>query len=194
MKTYLFNVPKKLSAVLLVLFFLGPLQGCMYYYKVQTANKVTSQGIKVYNSLDKYLILHQGDSAWHLSALGIADNSISGKLSVLPENRYKFQTTKPTGGTRYRNTKKYNESIVLDEVHLYMQDSVVPTLHSGNTILIAYSSIQKAEIYVKDKGKTTASWLIPAIGGPILLVGIPALIIGISINQGGLGISIQGGL
>ncbi|MGA2823500.1 MAG: hypothetical protein ABSE72_08250 [Bacteroidales bacterium] len=178
---------RRIVATFLALLFLSLLQGCMYYYKVQTANKVTSQGFKVYNSLDKYFILHQGDSAWQLSKVGITDNTLTGDLTVLPGNRYKFRTTKPTGGNRYKNTKKNDESYVLDEVHLYLQDSLVPKQHPGNNIPIAFSSIKKAEVYKKAKGRTNASWLIPSIGGPVLVGGILGAIIGISINQNGIG-------
>jgi hypothetical protein len=172
---------------LLALILLSPMHSCRYYYEVQNSNKVTQEGMKVYRALDKYLILHQGDSAWHINTEGLADNSFSGTLSALPANRYKFLTTKPVGGTRYRNTKKHEESYVLDEVHLYMQDSHVPNSHPVDNMPIAYSSIQKVEVYVKDKGKTRASWMIPSIVGAVLLVGIPVLIVGISINQDGIG-------
>ena len=162
-------------AVLAMAFLLlGSLQGCMFYYKVQTVGSVTPPEVKRYDSLDKYIILHQRDKAWHLSQPLISDNTLYGKLSVLPENRYKFKTTNPAGGNRYRKNKKTNESFVLEEVHLYVSDSVVPVKWDSGGIKIAFAKIQHAEVYVKAKGRTSASWLVPAIGGTVLIGGVVA--------------------
>ncbi len=155
----------------IALLLLCSLQGCMFYYKVQPVSKVTPQDVKKFDSLNKYIILHQRDKAWHLTKPLVSDNTLSGKLSVLPENRYKFQTTKPTGGNRYKNSRIPNESYVLEEVHIYVSDSVVPENYDGGSIKIAFSKIQNAEIYVKAKGRTTASWLVPALGGAVFVGG-----------------------
>jgi hypothetical protein len=193
MKTHLLKFTRKFFSVFLAVIFLILIQGCMYYYKVQTANKVNSNGFKVYTALDKYIILHQGDSAWHLSGIGFTDNVITGNLSVLPADRYKFRTTKPKGGTRYKDTKKNNEYIVLDEVHLYMKDSLVPMLHPGNSILISCSSVKSAEIYIKDQRKTRDSWLLPAIGGSLLGFGVLGVIVISASGSRGGGASVEMG-
>jgi len=177
MKNYFLTRTRKVVFTFLVLIFLGFLQGCMFYYKVQTVNKVTPQEIKKYDSLNKYLILHQGDSAWHLYKPGITNNMLSGELFVLPDYRLKFQTTDPKGGNRYKNTRGNDESCVLDEVHLYVYDSLVTKLHSGENIQIAFSAIKKAEVYKKAKGRTTVSWLVPAIVIPLMTVGLVAGIV-----------------
>jgi hypothetical protein len=148
------------------------LQSCMYYYKVQTVSKVTPQEVKKYDSLKKYIIVHQKDKAWHLSQALISENTLYGKLSVLPENRYKFLTTKPTRGNRYIKKKEPNELYVLEEVHLYVSDSVVPEKYDSGSIKVAFSNIQNAEVYVKAKGRTNASWLVPAIAGSVLGVSV----------------------
>ena len=147
-------------------------QSCMFYYKVQTVSKVTPQEVKKYDSLKKYVILHQRDKAWHLSQALISENTLYGKLSVLPENRYKFLTTKPTRGNRYIKKQEPNELYVLEEVHLYVSDSVVQAHFDSGSIKIAFSKIQHAEVYVKAKGRTSASWLVPAIAGSVLGVSV----------------------
>lgn len=169
-KTHLDKI--KPAALAIAFLLLGSLQGCMFYYKVQTVSQVTPPEVKKYDSLDKYIILHQRDKAWHLSQTLISDNTLSGKLTVLPENRYKFLTTKPNQGNRYVKNKKSNETYVIEEVHLYLSDSVVPIKYDSGSIKIAFSKIQKAEVYVKAKGRTNASWLVPAIGGSVLVGGI----------------------
>lgn len=174
MKTLLDKIQSLCIAIVLLL--LGSLQGCMFYYKVQAVSKVTPQEVKKYDSLNKYIIMHQRDKAWHLSQPLISDNTLYGKLSVLPENHYKFLTTKPTGGNRYIKNKQPNESHVIEEVHLYVLDSVVPEKYDSGSIKVAFSKIQNAEVYVEAKGRTNASWLVPAIGGPALFVGIIAIV------------------
>jgi hypothetical protein len=177
--THMIHVVRTIMA----LAFLSSLQGCMYYYKVQTVRPVTEKKMKEYDSLNKYLILHQGDSATHLSNLWVDGNTLSGNLSVLPENRLKYKTTDTTKGNRYRNTSKHDETFVLKEVHLYITDSLVPNVFSGDRIRLEYSKIDKAEIYKKDKGRTAVSWIIPA-ASPFILVGILLGIIAISGGPG----------
>jgi hypothetical protein len=183
MKKHLLTSMKNAGYTLLALIFLCSFQGCRYYYKVQTVNRVTPHDIKKFDSLNKYLILHQGDSAWHLSEPGIADNTLSGNLSVLPKNHLKYKTTKTHGGNRYIKRKAPYEGCVIGEVHLYLQDSVSPKISPGDSIRIALSNIGRAEVYKKAKGRTTASWLIPAFGVPALGVAVVAIII---VASGGL--------
>lgn len=170
LKTHLDKI--KPAALVMAFLLLGSLQGCMFYYKVQTVSQVTPSEVKKYDSLNKYIILHQRDKAWHLSQTLISDSTLYGKLSVLPENRYKFLTTKPNQGNRYVKNENSNESYVLDEVHLYIPDSVVSEKYDSGSIKMAFSKIQNAEVYVKAKGRTSASWLVPAIGGTVLVGGI----------------------
>ncbi len=162
------------------------LQSCMYYYKVQTVSKVTPQEVKKYDSLKKYIIVHQKDKAWHLSQALISENTLYGKLYVLPENRYKFLTTKPTRGNRYIKKKEPNELYVLEEVHLYVSDSVIQEQFDTGAIKIAFPKIQHAEVYVKAKGRTNTSWLVPGIGGPLLVGGVVGAITASYINSNGL--------
>ena len=176
MKSYFLTGTYKAVSALMALIFLSPFQGCMFYYKVQTLNKVTPQEIMKFDSLGKYLVLHSSDSAYHLTYPAINDNTLSGDLSVLPDVRRKYITTKSHGVNRYKNTKEHDESCVLNEVHLYVNDSLVPKQHAGKTSQISCSAIQKTEIYQKDKRKTTASWLVPALVC-IPLIGAGVLII-----------------
>jgi hypothetical protein len=161
----------KAITITVVLILLASLQGCKFYYNVQTVKPVEANSIRQYDSLNKYFILHQGDSAWHLSQVNIADNMLSGVVSVLPFTHVKYKTTKPKGGTRYKNTRQNSESCVLEEVHLYLMDSVFSTIKTGDSINLDYSVFTKADVYLKDKGKTTASWLIPAFSVMGVVVG-----------------------
>jgi hypothetical protein len=179
--------PGRLIAIFLLLLSMTLFQGCKFYYKVQTINKVTMQKIKKYDSLNKYLILHQADSAWHLSDPGYNDNMVYGKLCNLPDDHLKYLTTSsdPEEGNRYKKNKKNDESAVLTEVHLYLKlkDTLVPKFAAGDSVRITYSAIQKADEYNKNKARTLASWLMPGIGVPLLIGGIVAILYVVAINN-----------
>jgi len=172
---------KKLVLTIILLSFL---QGCMYYYKVQTVKPVQFNDIKLYDSLNKYLILHYGDSAWHIYGLEFTANALSGKISDLPENHLKFKTTKTDRGNRYHKDFDSNESNVLEEVHLYLQDSLFSEINVNDSIKIDFSTISKAEVYKKAKGRTLSSWLVPIFGVPIIATGILTIIVVITISNG----------
>lgn len=142
------------------LLFLGTLSGCGYYYKVQTVTRVTPQNIKTCDSLNKFLILHQGKSVWHLSDPGVSDSMLSGTLTMLPGNCQQYKTNHPKKTNRY---KRDDRILVLSQVHLYLQDSLVPEFKTGDYAKIDFSAISKAEIYIKAKGRTTASWIVPIV-------------------------------
>jgi hypothetical protein len=143
----------------------------MRYYKVRPIEKVTQQEIGTFEFQDKYFILHQGDSAWHLTGLKYDNQKLSGDLSILPGNHWKYLSTSPEGGNRYRRNNTVDESDLLTEVHLYLADTVIPAFTVGDQIRIAYSAISKAEAFVKAKGRSTVSWVVPAVVTPILILG-----------------------
>ncbi len=162
------------------------LMGCMSYYKVQRENQVSKNTFDKFNFQKKYLIVHSDDFAWHIADQKISPEAISGMLTVLPANRYNYTSTKIVGGTRYKNTVKHDESYVLDEVHLYLNGTQFPGIKTGNNIAIPYSEIIKTEVYTKDKGKTNASWLIPGIGIPVVVIVIAAIILSSHVDVGSI--------
>ena len=152
---------KKMTAGSIILLFLVFFQGCKYYYRVQTIDKVSAQNIKTCDSLNKFMILHQEKSAWQLSGYTVNDKMLSGNLSVLPGNCQQYKTTKSKGGNRYR---KDDRIVVLNQVHLYLNDTMVPKFTTGDEVKIDFSAIHKAEIYVKAKGRPGAEFCAPYHG------------------------------
>jgi hypothetical protein len=154
---------------MLAVFFLSSLQGCMNYYKAQTFKTVTAREIKKYDYENKYFIVHRDTLAWHLSGIEVNDESLAGNLSAVPAERSAYQITKPKGGHRYKGKDRYN---VLDQVHLYLQDSAALAIDSSGHIKVALTDIKKIEVYQKAKGRTTFSWVFP----PVLTVGVAAMV------------------
>jgi hypothetical protein len=133
----------------------------MYYYKAAVVNPVSSKEMVGYNTSGKYFILHQGSEAYQLSGVIISNEILNGNLTILPENRYKFRTTRTDKSNRYRNSTYRDETYVLNEVHLYLTDSVTRKLTAGTSVRLGMTEIARAEEYQKNKGKTSASWILP---------------------------------
>jgi hypothetical protein len=177
-----------MKRICLAILLLGTLQGCMFYYKVQTINPVTSDAINQYDSFNKYLILHDRDSVYHMSIIRyITDSSLLGYLNALPGTCSQYKTTKPHGGNRYHKDNEYDKDYILKQVHLYLLDSIVQISNVNERIEIPYQAIQKAEIYQKAKGLTFISWFIP-----ITLATLSSLIIISSIAMSNMTINLGG--
>jgi hypothetical protein len=141
------------------------LTGCSYYFKVETKTRVTAEDIRWADFDHKYMILHHGATALNLSKPEITDNMVSGNLSMLPNSRLQYKSTDPGRANRY---KKVDIDLIMDQVHVYLQDSILSEIQNGDNIKFDVSAIGKMETYQKAKGRTTASWVIPAIGGTVL--------------------------
>lgn len=173
MKNLILFVTNK-GIYVLAVFFLCSLQGCRCYYKAQTVKTVTAQEIKEYDSANKYIILHQDTMFWHLSRIEVNDESLAGILTVVPYGRRKYDITYAKGGHRYIREDRYN---VLDQVHLYLQDSVFMAIDSSGHYKVALTDIKKIEVYQKDSSRTTLSWWIPLglSGGLAVFILVKAL-------------------
>lgn len=70
---------------------------------------------------------------------------------------YRDQTRLRQMAVAFIGIVKKNESDVLEEVHLYISDSLFLPKPDGGSVQIVFSKIQLAEVYVKAGGRTTAS-------------------------------------
>jgi hypothetical protein len=172
---------KKRGIYLLAAFFLSSLQGCKFYYEAQTVKPVTAPEIGKYALENKYFILHQETKFWHLSGIEVNEESLAGNLSAdVPEERWGYEITDSKRSHRYIT---YDRIFVLDQVHLYLKDSAAPEIDSSGHIKVALTDIKTIDVYQKDKGRTLASWLIPAIAIPLAIF----VLIAASMNSGGGG-------
>jgi len=156
---------KYLKVVLMffVLCFIVSLQGCMQYYKVKKVSNVSSQEMEKFIAQKKFIIVHQDNLFMHLSNARMTEGELTGELVALNENQMKFKSTKPRGATRYKNTKKHKESYVTNEVHLYLENSVIQNFDSTKHVLIPLSKITKTDVYLTAEGRTTLSWIYPGL-------------------------------
>jgi hypothetical protein len=148
--------------------FLNLLTGC-HYYKVNRIQPVNNKAIDQVQ-LNKYIILHQGNEAWHLSNVSLNNdrNELIGTIEKLPLDHQYYMKTKVPGANRYKPSEG-NPTI---EVHIYTVEHAVK---NGIQFIIPLSAIVKIDIYEPDKGSTTASFILGGIGivaGVMVIIGI----------------------
>jgi hypothetical protein len=164
MKNLILSLTKNVI-YLLAAFFLISLQGCKFYYEAQTVKPATAREIGKFALENKYFILHRDTKFWHLSGIEVNDESLAGNLSAdVPEERWSYEITDSKRSHRYIT---YDRKFVLDQVHLYLKDSALPSIDSDGHIKVALTDIKKIDVYQKDKGRTLASWLIPIVVIPV---------------------------
>ena len=147
--------------------FMSMMNGC-YYFKVTKSAEPPRDVISKMQEKQKFIILHLDDKAWQFINITVNDESIEGTLSELAgHNRYK--SVNPDHSNRYLKRASSDESYVLDEVHIYV--SGYSEKESGK-ISLPIKDIQKIEVYDKDTGATTASWIFSALGVTIGVLGV----------------------
>ena len=148
--------------------FLNCTIGCGYFYKVQTEKDISKQKISEVNKPEKFIILQDGINAWHFSNLKFIGDTLTGNLDLnLGYHMNYLSPEKPEKPNRF---KKKNEPNVINEVHIYITDTI-PAISVTTSIPI--TSIQKIDIYNYDKKATKRSWVLGSLG----LVGAGLIIV-----------------
>ena len=168
----------KIVLMFFILCLMFSLQGCMQYYKVKKVSNVTAQEMEKFIAKKKFIIVHQDSVYRHLSNARMTDGVLMGELVNLTENQMKFKSTKPKGATRYRNNSKHREKYVTNEVHLFLQKSVVKDFGSAKQVMIHLSDITYTDVYLIAEGRSTMSWIAPGvISGGVLTIGAIYLVL-----------------
>jgi len=161
------------------LIILSLLSGCMYYFKLQSLNNVSSEELKEYNSSNKYFILHQGKYAWNLRNILVSDDYFSGNLRELPVEHLRYLTVDKSKKNRYKKNAPPYMSSMLNEVHIYYNDTLIK-FDTGDSVIINFSSISKVEVYQEDKTATRTSWALPAVLIPVASTALVITIIALT--------------
>lgn len=169
MKKLICFLSKGLLAVTLIFSSLG----CKQYYRVSKVNSVSARDIASYIANNKFIVIHQNNSARRLFNPDLSENILYGSLINLNANNLKYKTTKSEGKNRYRKTINIDESEVLNEVHLFLSGPLIENFEKASLVKIPLSEIVFADIYHKDKKATLISWggtaLLGTIGGFVLI-------------------------
>ncbi|HRI20554.1 MAG TPA: hypothetical protein PLA68_06350 [Panacibacter sp.] len=153
------------------------LTGCSNYYKATNTDKnMVAQSVSTQQYQYRYFILRNGGSAYNMSNLLVSDDktTIHCHLEPLTQEHLLHLVNGRGGNKRYK--KNVMESGVLNEVHIYIPtDSAAK---SGSDYTLALDKVEKIEVLEKDKGKTTASYVLGGVGiaiGIFTVVGLIAL-------------------
>jgi len=168
----------KSLSILLVLAFLNMLGGCRNYYKVTTSIDPVANVINAQQSEAKFIILHFGDQAWEFSDIIVTETTVAGIINELQGHEY-YKTTLPDKANRYMtsNSEDKDEREVINEVHITVSEYTTP---GENQVSIALENIEKIEIYDKDVGTTTASWIFGGIGIGAGVLAVVAVIVALT--------------
>ncbi len=156
---------------IIVLFaFLNMLAGCSYYHvntlPVKSVDKTT-----LYNTLEqpRYFILHQGQHAWHMNNINVNEDKqeISCTTSDLPPDHLFYMSNKPKGVNRYHPKTQFP----IYEVHIYIDQYAEL---NDSLKIIPLGDVSKIEVYDKDAGATTASWVFGSFG---IVIGVLVVIL-----------------
>ncbi len=190
----LFHLYGRFVIVLPALFFLS----CANYFKVAHGPGVAAKPDSVIQANPhRYFILRMGPEALYMSHAKLSPDrkTLSCILDTLPEDHELYLHKGIHGNMRYRLGKP--DTVVLNEVHFYIPED--STARPGGPYTLDLARVQKVEILIKDKSRTTRSYIGGAVGITLGVLAVAAIIVAatktscpfISANDGS-GLVLQG--
>jgi hypothetical protein len=160
------SITKTIKYPALMLAVLIISQACHNYYKVLPGKKQTTQ--QTAQSLDslhnetRYFILRSGSESYAMTKMMLSadQKTISCMLDTVSFNHKLHFNLGPKRKLQYKKHDK-DDVAVLNEVHLF-----IPTDNSAQlgAYTLTLDKVQKIEVLVHDKKRTTDSYVIGAIG------------------------------
>lgn len=160
MKTIKFFSSKGVNSIisLIVLLSFLNLIACKNYYKV-TEVPNNKDVVVQFQKEKRYIILHQGNFAWHFKNLVIDEQKqeIEGKTEPVAPTHVFYKRTNPDKANRY----KLGEEDPLYEAHIFTSEYMEL---DSTTIRVPFTSINRIEVYDRDVGATTSSYVFGTLG------------------------------
>ena len=155
---------------------------CHSYYKTSAADDQSNNKAGNIDSLQsegRYFVLRTGDKAYHLKGIKLSadQKSFEAILEALSSDHGLHLTKGVNGRMRYQ--PRFPNLSVLNEVHLY-SSTPLGTNKIGSLVNVDLDKIEKIEVIEKDKGRTTSSYVIGAIGYTVGAVAIAGVIIALT--------------
>ena len=150
---------KILATVVILFTILLAFAACKNYYKISKNNISNPPGYSL-DSLekkDRYFVLRAGNNSYYMNniVLSADQKTLTASLDTLLLS-HMVHLGNGRGKMRYKNS----ESSVLNEVHLYVKD--IPGQFGNYTLSL--NDITKIEVLEKNKGRTTASYILGTLG------------------------------
>jgi hypothetical protein len=163
-------------AIISLIAFLNLVHGC-YYYKVTKSVQPPGPELMTLEGINKFIILHVGDSAWQFSNIVADGDTISGLINSF-SGHSKYKTADPRyNNQRYKRGSQNDESEVLDEVHIYSTEYIQT---SAPGISIPTKAVEKIELYNPAKGSTVASWIFSGLAIGVLVFTVILVIVALT--------------
>ena len=152
------------------------MSSCHNYYKAVSGRTgaYTSNTIDSLKNQSRFFVLRNDSQAFRMNNIVVSADkkSLSCQLDTLPPEHKLHLKGGHRGNLQYKKSNG-NEAQVLNEVHLYTAGAGYIT--SAEKFHLAFDQLQKMEIIKKDKGRTTESHVLGALGytlGVALVIGI----------------------
>jgi hypothetical protein len=158
-----YNKTLRIITCLAVFILLLSGQSCMNYYKISKTPKNTATPDNIVQANpQRYFILRSGSNAYYMNNIVLSSDrkSLTCTLENLPPEHQLHLRSGRAGHMRYKKYKP--EAVVLNEVHLYIQQD--NTTGAGNSYTLFLDKVQKIEVLEKDKGRTTTSYILGGLG------------------------------
>lgn len=125
--------------------------GCINYYKINSAENITTVNKAQINDAAKHKVVHFKDNTFALKNASVNENTLAGRLVPLTAAELNYLDPSSRSKNKY---KKSDRDFVLNQVDIYAETINVP---DNMQIAIPTASITRIGINEKNKGATTGS-------------------------------------
>jgi hypothetical protein len=168
----IFQQCARLGKILPVLFIFS----CKNYFKVAEKPSFNTKPDSVIQAYpQRYFILRSGQEALYMSHMDLSPDrkSLSCMLDKLPQDHQLYLLHGIGGNMRYK--KKNPDTVVLNEVHFFISHD--STALAGYPYVLDLGKVQKVEVLIKDKSRTTTSYILGGLGITLGIVAVAAIIV-----------------
>ncbi len=148
-------------SVLLACAFLNLIVSCSYYNvkDLTTNSDIISKQLDDFNKSQSYIVIHSGDTTWHLNNIVLSEEnkSISGNVQLLSNQHNPIKPRESKRIHRYKSNQT-----PLNEVHITLNSNEVPEI--GSDIALPFSDIISISVNDKNTGQTIINAVVGTVG------------------------------
>ena len=164
------NLIKLLFAIPLMLILFEGCADKMYnHFKIDAT---TNDGRQIDGAIsrEKYIIVHDEKDVWHLKRPDLNEKTgeIFGIRTPLTNNHLFYKKIESSQNLNYNRKEGSPEN----EVHIYISEF---SIDENNAVVISVGSINRLDVYDKNRGKNAISYSLTAIGSYLAFILIISL-------------------
>lgn len=166
--------------IIAILVAVNLISGCYNFYKVTTQSSAEPGIISPLADMAKTFVIHCGPDVFLMNYVTLINDSLKG--NYVGNYTFPYKVNKfPKENSTNRYVVKQGDNRILNEVHLYVRDTLRP---AGKKFSFPLKDIYRLDTYNHDSGRTALSWFGGFVVGTfatflvIILIGILALFIG----------------